>query len=78
MEQIKDFVKTKVSSKLEDIPPENISTPDPSIAGPTLESLRFTGHKESLADMYASLLATSMDKETAKSAHPGFVEIIRN
>lgn len=78
MEQIEEFVKSKVSEKLKDVPPENIQTPDPSVAGPAIESLRFTGHKESLAEMYASLLATSMDKTTAKSAHPGFVEIIRN
>ena len=78
MDQIEEFVKSKVSKKLENVPPENIQTPDPSVAGPVIESLRFTGHKESLAEMYANLLATSMDKNTAKSAHPGFVEIIRN
>jgi len=78
MEQIEGFVKSKVSQKLKNVPPENIQTPDPSVAGPAIESLRFTGHKESLAEMYANLLATSMDKGTAKTAHPGFVEIIRN
>ena len=78
MEKIEEFMKFKLSENLKDVPPENIQTPDPSVAGPAIESLRFTGHKESLADMYACLLATSMDKTTAKSAHPGFVEIIRN
>ncbi len=78
MEQIEEFVKSKVSRKLKNVPPENIQTPDPSVAGPAIESLRFSGHKESLAEMYANLLATSMDKDTAKFAHPGFVEIIRN
>ena len=78
IEQIEEFVGTKVSEKLEKVPPENIQTPDPSVAGPALESLRFTGHKESLSELYANLLATSMDSETARNAHPGFVEIIRN
>ncbi|MGH1429466.1 MAG: DUF4393 domain-containing protein [Arenicella sp.] len=78
IEQIEEFVHTKVAKKLESVPPENIDTPDLSVAGPALESLKYVGHKESLSDMYASLLASSMNKETSSSAHPGFVEIIRN
>lgn len=78
MERIEEFVQTKVTKKLENVPPENIQSPDPAVAGPAIESLRFTGHKESLSDLYANLLATSMDSTTAKTAHPGFVEIIRN
>lgn len=78
IEKIEVFIQTKVAQKLEKIPVENIITPDLAIAGPALESLRYTGHKESLAELYANLLATSMDSETANTAHPGFVEIIRN
>ena len=78
IEQIEEFVQSKVTRKLENVSPENIQAPDPAVAGPALESLRFTGHKESLSDLYANLLATSMDRTTAKNAHPGFVEIIRN
>lgn len=78
IEKIETFVQTKVSEKLKSIPPENIQTPDPAVAGPALESLRYAGHKESLSEMYANLLASSMDAKTAENAHPGFVEIIRN
>lgn len=78
VEKIEEFVHTKVSKKLANTPVENICTPDPAVAGPALESLRYTGHKESLSELYANLLASAMDKETAKMAHPGFVEIIRN
>jgi hypothetical protein len=35
-------------------------------------------HKESLSELYANLLASAMDIDTAKTAHPGFVKIIRN
>jgi len=76
-EQIKEFVSTKVAEKLKDVPPENIATPKPNIAGPALESLRYTGHEEMLRDMYANLLAASMDTRTATGAHPAFVETIR-
>lgn len=78
IEKIENFVNTKVTEKLRNTPKENIQTPDPAVAGPALESLRYTGHKESLSDLYANLLATSMDSRTAENAHPGFVEIIRN
>ncbi|MFG0806040.1 DUF4393 domain-containing protein [Pseudomonas fluvialis] len=76
-DQIKDFVSTKVAERLRNVPPENIVTPKPNIAGPALESLRYTGHESSLSDLYANLLAASMDKATASGAHPAFVEIIK-
>ena len=78
IEKIEEFVNTIVTEKLSKIPEEKIQTPDPSIAVPALESLRYTGHNETLRELYANLLATSMDADTAKNAHPGFVEIIRN
>lgn len=76
-DQIKEFVSTKVADRLKNVPPENIVTPKPNVAGPALESLRYTGHESSLSDLYANLLAASMDKSTAQGAHPAFVEIIR-
>lgn len=76
-DQIKDFVSSKVAERLKNVPPENIVTPTPNVAGPALESLRYTGHEDSLSDLYANLLAASMDKATATGAHPAFVEIIR-
>lgn len=76
-DQIKEFVSTKVSERLKNVPPENIISPKPNVAGPALEALRYTGHEERLCDMYANLLAASMDKSTAQGAHPAFVDIIR-
>lgn len=78
IEKIEEFVYTKVAKKLEDTPVDEICSPDLAVAGPALESLRYTGHKESLSELYANLLASAMDLKTAKTAHPGFVEIIRN
>lgn len=76
-DQIKDFVSTKVAERLRNVPPAEICTPRPNVAGPALEALRYTGHEESLSDLYANLLATAMDARTANEAHPAFVEIIR-
>ena len=77
-EQVKDFVEGKVAEKLKDIPEEKIITPDATIAGPVLESLKYTGHKEELKEMYANLLASAMNSDTAVNAHPSFVDIIKN
>ena len=76
-DKIKEFVTTSVAKRLETIPREQIQTPLPQIAGPALEALKYTGHDESLREMFAKLLATAMDKRTAAEVHPSFVEIIK-
>jgi len=76
-DKMKDFVDNKVSEKLENTKEEDIVTPPPHIAGPALESLKYTGCIEELQDLYANLIASSMDKNTSRSAHPSFVEIIK-
>ena len=76
-DKIKDFVGTSVAKRLEKVSPEKIITPLPQIAGPALEALKYTGHDEKLREMFAKLLATAMDEKTATTAHPSFVEIIR-
>jgi|SRR5450830_199522 len=76
-DKCQEFIQTKVADRLKDVPPEDIITPKPNVAGPAIEALRYTGHEESLSDMYANLLAAAMDKKTANGAHPAFVEIIK-
>jgi hypothetical protein len=77
-EHIKEFVGSKIAEKLKNVPEERIQTPSPLVAGPLLASLRYAGHEETLRELYANLLATSIDSETAKSAHPGFVPILQS
>jgi len=76
-ETIKDFVSTKVSAKLKNVPPENIITPDPIVAGPALEALKYTAHESTLRELYANLLASALDSDTADSTHPSSVELIK-
>lgn len=76
-DQIKDFVATKVAAKLQNVPEDRISPPNPMIAGPILEALKYIGHEETLSDMYANLLATTLDSAVAANAHPAFVEVIK-
>ena len=77
-DQIKEFLETKVTEKLENVPEDRISTPPPHVAGPAVEALKFTGQEETLRDMFANLIANSLDSKTVKDAHPSFVDIIKN
>lgn len=75
-DQVEDWISQKVVKELDDVEPTKIIPPDPSIAGPTIQSLKFNGHKEELSDMFASLLGTAMNNDRKSEAHPSFVSII--
>jgi hypothetical protein len=77
-EKIETFITTRVTEKLKNVPEEKITTPPPEVAGPAIEALRFAGHDQNLRELYANLLATSMDKDTVHLAHPGYVDILKN
>jgi hypothetical protein len=76
-EKIKAYIQPALEERLKNVPPDRIILPDPAVAGPALEALRYTGYKEDLRELYANLLATSMDIETAFNAHPAFVDILK-
>jgi hypothetical protein len=76
-DKMEEFIKISVAKRLEKIPPEQIKTPLPQVAGPAIEALKYTGHDENLREMFAKLIATAMDSEKAALAHPSFVEIIK-
>lgn len=77
-EKIEEYITNRVAEKLKNIPTENITIPPISIAGPAVEALRFAGDDINLRELYANLLAASMDVTTQYLVHPGFVEIIKN
>ncbi len=66
-----------LSDRAAKIPPEAMVEPKASIAGPTLQGLAFTHEEPNLKNMYLNLLATSMDGRVSATAHPAFVEIIK-
>ena len=65
----------EVQQRLATIPPENITEPKSEIAVPAIMANSYTS-SENLRSLYANLLAKSMDK-TERSAHPSYVEIIK-
>jgi hypothetical protein len=77
MNQAFDWVSTAVSRRLEyrDVPRDRIISPPASIEGRTLQGLQVSGPSEEpqLRNMFAALLATAMDGETADRVHPAMV-----
>ena len=77
-DQISEFLEKRVAEKLEGISEDRISTPPTNVAGPAVEALKFAGQDETLRELFANLIANSLDLETTAEAHPSFVDIIRN
>lgn len=76
-EQVEIWLQNRVASKLSE-KTEDIITPDLAIAGPVIESLRFSGHKPELSEMFAGLLASAMNSQTCEECHPAFVAMIQS
>lgn len=74
-----NVAKTKrlLEKKLENVQPELIEAPEPFIAVPALQYISYCMDNEELRDMYANLLANSMNSVVKNGVHPGFVEIIK-
>lgn len=69
--------QSDMADKAAQIPLENIVEPKASIAGPALQGLAFSHEEQTLKEMYLNLLASAMDGRISNSAHPAFVEIIK-
>lgn len=66
-----------LKKKLENIPEEKICEPEPFVAIPAIQQLSYCENSEDLRDMYANLLASSMNIDTKWKVHPSFVDIIK-
>jgi hypothetical protein len=66
-----------LADKLKDIPPEQIEQPEAYIAVPALQYITYCMDNDELRNLYANLLANSMNKTIKNGVHPGFVEIIK-
>lgn len=69
--------KDSISKKLSLVGENNLQEPKMSIVGPALEASKYYIEEESLREMFANLIAASMNKENSENVHPSFVEIIK-
>ncbi|MGN4870954.1 DUF4393 domain-containing protein [Bacillus cereus group sp. MYBK120-1] len=72
-----DAYKRSLIEKLSSVDENNLQEPQMSIVGPALEASKYYIEEETLREMFANLVTTSMNKENSKNAHPSFVEIIK-
>jgi hypothetical protein len=77
-DKIANWLIPVLSEKLSGVDPENIISPKANILGPAIEGLKFLEDEPDLRDMFAQLIAESLNKETIAQVHPGFVESLRN
>ena len=66
-----------LAEKLQYVPEELIVPPENYVAVPALQQIAYCFDSDELRDMYANLLANSMNKVVKNGVHPGFVEIIK-
>ncbi|ULL04923.1 DUF4393 domain-containing protein [Pseudomonas putida] len=66
-----------LESETAEIPAESLIEPKPSISSSIIQGLAFAVDEPDLKSMYLKLLASAMDGRHSESAHPAFVEIIK-
>lgn len=69
--------KQELDSKISKIPAENVVEAKMNIVGPTLDAAKYYFEEERLRNMFSSLIASSIDKDTTTLVHPSFTEIIK-
>lgn len=70
-------LKSGILDNVSKIEPENIQDPKLNILGPALEASKYYIEDEKLRDMFAKLIAASMDKSKNEIIHNSFAEIIK-
>ncbi len=66
-----------LAQKLEHVGEEKIVTPEAYVAVPAIQAISYSMDSVELRNLYANLLAKSMNSDTKDSVLPSFVEIIK-
>lgn len=74
--KIKQFEK-EIEAKMSNIPPENYKELNMQMTGIALENSKYCLESDELRNMFANLIAKSMDSRFSSITHPSFAEIIK-
>jgi len=66
-----------LEERLKHIPEDKIVEPEPYVAVPAIQQLSYSLDSEELRELYANLLASSMNADKKSDVHPAFVDIIK-
>lgn len=71
-----DF-KNSIAAKVKDIPFNSIKEPDLNIIGPAIEASKFYIESETIREMFAKIISSSMDKRKENQVHSSYVEVVK-
>jgi hypothetical protein len=74
---LQDRYRNFIDSSVRKVPEERRVQPAPQLAGPILEGIRYEPERTEIDQMFANLLANSMDKENVGKAHPAYPNLIK-
>lgn len=66
-----------LEEKLKHISEDKIVEPEPYVAVPAIQQLSYSLDSKELRELYANLLASSMNADKKSEVHPAFVDIIK-
>ncbi len=69
--------KDSLIDKIENVPTEKLIEPKISLIGPALEASKYYIEEKELREMFANLVANSINSEKTNFVHHAFVEIIK-
>lgn len=75
-QNLQDYIR-RVEEKTQSIPEEYIQEPSLHIVGPAIDASKYYIDSEELREMFANLIASSIDSRKSGETHPSFVEIIK-
>lgn len=75
-QMIKNTIKS-IEDKVELIQEDKLQAPPLQIYGPAIQALSYSIDDVHLREMFAKLLASSMDSDVAPDLHPAYVEILK-
>lgn len=67
----------KVEKKTRSVPEKFLQEPSLNIVGPAIEASKYHIESEELRELFANLIASSVDSRKSEKTHPSFVEIIK-
>jgi hypothetical protein len=75
--QYQEWLSAQLAETMSDVELEEIVFPNPHIAGPAYQAVKYTAREPVIRDMLVQLLASTLNEQQASVAHPSFVGCIQ-
>lgn len=72
-----DKLKKSLEEKIKSIPEERKIEPDTQIAAQALEDAKYCAENKEVREMFANLIASTMDSQIYKGVHPSYSSILK-